>query len=177
MFPTKSHSSSWRFMALIILTESISSSISPLCPFCSGHFHLPAFDLLGYLLSLHRTFQVLTSELPVPSFIPAFHHTFNEHLRFDLNIASIHAGLYLIYYFILEPVAAVRRLIISLLTTDYIVSTVALRSTNDIVPLNGDCVLSRFGPYLQSSCPPWCFLDCPISRPWPGRKACSSTPR
>lgn len=55
-----------------------------------------------------RTFQVLVSPFPVPSFVPAVHYTINEYLVFDLNVPAILAGLYIAYYFILEPVAAVR---------------------------------------------------------------------
>ncbi|KAG6866520.1 hypothetical protein C0991_003064 [Blastosporella zonata] len=65
------------------------------------------------------TFQVMASELPVPSFVPEVHHRINDYLCFDLNISAIHAGLYLAYYFILEPVAAILyapQLALSLLT-------------------------------------------------------------
>jgi len=44
----------------------------------------------------------------MPPFMPTVHYTFNDYLVFDLNYATIHAALYLVYYFILEPVAAVR---------------------------------------------------------------------
>ena len=44
----------------------------------------------------------------MPSFMPTIHYAFNDYLVFDLNYATIHAALYLVYYFILEPVAAVR---------------------------------------------------------------------
>lgn len=50
---------------------------------------------------------MLASQLPVPSVIPAIHHQFNEYLTFDLNWATIHAGVYFLYYLALEPVGAV----------------------------------------------------------------------
>ncbi|KAG6907835.1 hypothetical protein DXG01_007217 [Tephrocybe rancida] len=65
------------------------------------------------------TFQVMASELPVPSFVPEVHHRINDYLCFDLNLSAIHAGLYLVYYLILEPTAAILyapQMILSLLT-------------------------------------------------------------
>jgi hypothetical protein len=59
------------------------------------------------LRSSTRTFQVLASALPVPSFIPSYHYAINEYLVFDLNISAIHAGTYILYYLTLEPLAAV----------------------------------------------------------------------
>jgi len=65
------------------------------------------------------TFQVLSSETPLPQFIPHIHHEFNQYLVFNLNAPAIHAGLYLLYYLALEPVAALLyapQLALSLLT-------------------------------------------------------------
>ncbi|KAG5644578.1 hypothetical protein DXG03_008152 [Asterophora parasitica] len=68
--------------------------------------------------------QVLAADLPVPNFVPEIHYTINDYLRFDLNLSAIHAGLYIAYYFVLEPVAAATplqilytpQLVLSLLT-------------------------------------------------------------
>lgn len=51
----------------------------------------------------------MASYIPMPSFFAEYHLKLGDYLVFDLNIASIHAMLYLAYYFMLEPVAAVRR--------------------------------------------------------------------
>lgn len=56
---------------------------------------------------MHRTFQVLATELPVPSFVPRVHYQINDYFVFDLNISAIHAAIYILYYFALEPIAAV----------------------------------------------------------------------
>ncbi|KAF8076093.1 hypothetical protein FPV67DRAFT_1573106 [Lyophyllum atratum] len=75
-----------------------------------GAYHSNRVNILVHIICvpiLLWTFQVLASALPVPSFIPEVHYTINEYLRFELNLAAIHAGLYLAYYFVLEPVAAV----------------------------------------------------------------------
>lgn len=63
--------------------------------------------------------HALVAPLPMPSFMPTVHYAFNEYLVFDLNYATIHAALYLVYYFILEPVAALfyaPQLVLSLLS-------------------------------------------------------------
>lgn len=56
---------------------------------------------------LVRTFQVMAGKFPVPDFIPPFDYRINDYLAFDVNWPAILAGVYLLYYFILEPVAAV----------------------------------------------------------------------
>lgn len=87
-----------------------------------GAYHANRINILIHIICvpiLLWTFQVMASELPVPSFVPEIHYTINEFLRFDLNLAAIHAGIYLAYYFALEPVAAllyVPQLLLSLLT-------------------------------------------------------------
>lgn len=41
------------------------------------------------------------------TFVPAYRHVFNDYLMFDMNYATFMAVIYLGYYFLLEPVAAV----------------------------------------------------------------------
>ncbi|KAF7973205.1 hypothetical protein HWV62_15793 [Athelia sp. TMB] len=51
--------------------------------------------------------------------LPAIHHEFNPYLVFDLKFPAVMAGSYLLYYFALEPVAALiyaPQMILSLLT-------------------------------------------------------------
>jgi hypothetical protein len=45
--------------------------------------------------------------LPTPSFFPAIHKTFTDHLAFDFNWIAISSALYMMYYFVLDPIAAV----------------------------------------------------------------------
>ena len=40
-------------------------------------------------------------------YVPAYRHAFNDYLVFDTNYSTLMAGLYLIYYYLLEPIAAV----------------------------------------------------------------------
>ncbi|KAF7353014.1 putative endoplasmic reticulum membrane protein C16E8.02 [Mycena venus] len=112
---------------------------------------------------LLRSFQVMASQLPVPSFIPAVHYRFSEYLEFDLNYSAIHAGLYLAYYFILEPFAALLytpQLVLSLLTAtaysrnpDHITNAMALHAFSWVAQFLGHGVAERTGPspHRQSS--------------------------
>ena len=45
--------------------------------------------------------------LPVPSFIPAYHYAINDYLALSTNWAAIMGVVYLAYYYMLEPIAAV----------------------------------------------------------------------
>lgn len=91
-----------------------------------------------------RSLQVLASEFPLPAFIPSVYHEFNRYLIFDLNFPAIIAGLYVLYYITLEPVAAVRILFraSSLITSSSLISlfqtTAAVFPTNCAVPPNGN---------------------------------------
>jgi len=74
-----------------------------------GAYHANRINVLIHIICvpiLLWTFQVLVSQLPVPSLLPVVHYTLGDYFCFDLNWAAIHAGLYLAYYIILEPVAA-----------------------------------------------------------------------
>jgi len=41
------------------------------------------------------------------TFVPTYHYAFNDYLVFDTNYATLIAVIYIVYYFLLEPVAAV----------------------------------------------------------------------
>ncbi|KAJ7688443.1 hypothetical protein B0H17DRAFT_1068755 [Mycena rosella] len=87
-----------------------------------GAYHSNRVNILIHVLCvplLLWSFQVMASQIPVPAFIPSIHHSFSDHLVFDLNYSAIHAALYLAYYLALEPVAALLytpQLVLSLLT-------------------------------------------------------------
>lgn len=76
-------------------------------PSFSGQFFSLSHPSHPHPSQLPRSFQVLAAQIPVPSIIPAIHREFNDYLAFDLNWSAIHAGLYILYYLALEPVAAV----------------------------------------------------------------------
>lgn len=67
-----------------------------------------SFSRVSDLISCNRTSQLLASTLPTPPFFPDFHYTFNPYMSFEINWSTIVMGLYLAYYYALEPLAAVR---------------------------------------------------------------------
>ncbi|KAL9712542.1 hypothetical protein Ac2012v2_003780 [Leucoagaricus gongylophorus] len=79
---------------------------------------------------LPRSFQVLAAQIPVPSIIPAIHREFNDYLAFDLNWSAIHAGLYILYYLALEPVAAI--LYVPQMTLSLLTATVYAQKSHGI---------------------------------------------
>ncbi|KXN87941.1 hypothetical protein AN958_07951 [Leucoagaricus sp. SymC.cos] len=87
-----------------------------------GAYHSNRINVLIHIICvpiLLWTFQVLASQLPIPSALPTIHYKINGYLVFDLNWSAIHAALYLLYYLALEPVAAILyfpQMIISVLT-------------------------------------------------------------
>ncbi|KAJ7117309.1 hypothetical protein C8R43DRAFT_1091130 [Mycena crocata] len=84
-----------------------------------GAYHSNRVNVAIHILCVPLSFQVMASEIPVPAFLPALHHSFSDYLVFDLNYPAIHAALYLAYYFALEPVAALLyapQMFLSLLT-------------------------------------------------------------
>jgi hypothetical protein len=62
------------------------------------------------------SFQVLIADLGLPSYFPSYYHKFNDYLVFNTNPPLIFATVYLVYYFLLEPVATVPILQSALLT-------------------------------------------------------------
>lgn len=49
---------------------------------------------------------VLSTQLPPPAFLPPIKYVFAEHLVFEANAPALTAAFYIVYYFILDPVAA-----------------------------------------------------------------------
>ena len=62
----------------------------------------------SHALRLPRSFEVLIAQIPLPDAVPKIHYAFNEYAIFDLNPSAIWIGLYVSYYLMLDPVAAVR---------------------------------------------------------------------
>lgn len=50
---------------------------------------------------------MLLTDAPRPSWLPVFDYKINDYLELELNYGLIQTALYLGYFFILEPVAAV----------------------------------------------------------------------
>lgn len=55
----------------------------------------------------YRSFQVLAYDLPRPTFIPQVHYHLNDYLKFEVTYGTLQGLLWLAYYYMLEPFAAV----------------------------------------------------------------------
>ncbi|KAK7470946.1 hypothetical protein VKT23_002361 [Stygiomarasmius scandens] len=74
-----------------------------------GAYHSNRINVLIHIVCVPLILwsaQVLTADLPRPSFLPEIHYDFNEYLAFDLNFPAVFTVVYILYYLILEPVAA-----------------------------------------------------------------------
>ncbi|KAG6335042.1 hypothetical protein ID866_4044 [Astraeus odoratus] len=49
---------------------------------------------------------VLSTRLPRPAFLPPIQYVFNDYMIFETNAPFVTAIIYMVYYFILDPVAA-----------------------------------------------------------------------
>ncbi|KAF5369977.1 hypothetical protein D9758_001325 [Tetrapyrgos nigripes] len=87
-----------------------------------GAYHSNRVNVLIHILCVPFILwsaQVLLADVPHPSWLPEYYHVFNEYLAFDLNLPAVFTTVYILYYFMLEPVAAalyVPQLTLSLLT-------------------------------------------------------------
>ncbi|KAJ3511516.1 hypothetical protein NLJ89_g4055 [Agrocybe chaxingu] len=87
-----------------------------------GAYHSNKINVLIHIVCVPLimwSFQALVAPLPLPSFVPTYHYVLNNYLVFDVNWASIMAAIYLAYYFLLEPTAALLytpQMLVTLLT-------------------------------------------------------------
>lgn len=77
--------------------------------------------------SLFRSFQIIIAPFKLPSFVPTYRHAFNDYLLFDTNYATLMAVIYIVYYLLLEPIAAVSLVTVSVIQN--LSSLVAVHST------------------------------------------------
>ena len=77
------------------------------CPSCSG-LSLPGIFILSSEAHAHlRSGLAIGTLLPTQSVLPHYHVEFNPYLVFDLNGSAIYVLLSAIFYFLMEPTAAV----------------------------------------------------------------------
>jgi len=74
-----------------------------------GAYHSNKINILIHVICVPMivwSFQALVAPLPVPSFLPVYHYAVNDYMVFDVNYATIMGVVYLAYYYMLEPFAA-----------------------------------------------------------------------
>ena len=54
-----------------------------------------------------RSFQALLAPFRPPLFVPAYRHVINDYMMFETNYAALMGTVYIAYYILLEPFAAV----------------------------------------------------------------------
>jgi uncharacterized membrane protein YGL010W len=87
-----------------------------------GAYHSNKINVLIHIICVPLivwSFQAIIAPFKLPSFVPAYGYAFNDYLIFDTNYATLMAAIYITYYFLLEPIAAllyIPQLIATLLT-------------------------------------------------------------
>jgi len=74
-----------------------------------GAYHSNTTNIFVHILCVPMIMwsgQVMGVHVPLPSWFPYIHYKLSDHLEFELNASLIQAVLYMIYYAVLEPVAA-----------------------------------------------------------------------
>jgi hypothetical protein len=61
-----------------------------------------------HILLSNRSAQVLLCDLPSPTFLPQIHYDLTDYLKFEFTYGTLQGLLWLAYYYILDPLGAVR---------------------------------------------------------------------
>ncbi|KAJ8592095.1 DUF962-domain-containing protein [Rhizopogon salebrosus TDB-379] len=87
-----------------------------------GSYHSNPVNILIHIFgvpALLWSALVLLTRTPNPAFLPEVHYAFNEYFVFDMNVPAVLTAFYLVYYLILEPIAALLyapQMVLTLLT-------------------------------------------------------------
>jgi len=74
----------------------------------SYHSHpINVFVHIVFVPLIMWSFQVLAYDLPRPTFLPQVHYRLNDYLEFEVTYGTVQGLLWLAYYYILDPFAAV----------------------------------------------------------------------
>jgi len=74
-----------------------------------GAYHTNRVNVLIHILCVPLivwSFQAFLAPFRPPSFIPAYRHVINDYMMFETNYATLIGAVYITYYLLLEPVAA-----------------------------------------------------------------------
>jgi hypothetical protein len=100
--------------------------------------------LIFYPLLSNRSFQVLLYDLPRPTFLPQVHYRLNDYLEFEVTYGTLQGLLWLAYYYILDPLAAVRLIQICHHRRSHpLIVTGPLHTPSDFVYLDRKCLCSE----------------------------------
>ncbi|KAI0307363.1 hypothetical protein B0F90DRAFT_559655 [Multifurca ochricompacta] len=74
-----------------------------------GAYHSHPINILIHIICVPLimwSFQVAAYDLPRPTFLPQIHYHFNDYLNFEVTYGTLQGFLWLAYYHLLEPSAA-----------------------------------------------------------------------
>ena len=67
-----------------------------------------------------RSFQAFLAPFRPPPFVPVYRHVINDYMMFETNYATLMGTVYIAYYLLLEPVAAVSSFLLRPHNCDYL---------------------------------------------------------
>lgn len=125
-----------------------------------------------------RSFQAFLAPFRPPTFVPAYRHVINDYMMFETNYATLMGAVYIAYYLLLEPVAAVSFFFLRPHSCDYSLKPQAIvRSSDDYHNLDRYSFRTKSKPHPCDSCRPCFMLDCSVCWSWIGRKTGTSFTR
>jgi len=74
-----------------------------------GAYHANRVNVLIHILCVPLivwSFQAFLAPFRPPPFVPAYRHVINDYMMFETNYATLMGSVYIAYYLLLEPVAA-----------------------------------------------------------------------
>ncbi|KAH9963126.1 hypothetical protein BC827DRAFT_1129281 [Russula dissimulans] len=74
-----------------------------------GAYHSNPINILIHVVCVPLimwSFQVLAYDFPRPTFLPQVHYRLNDYLDFEVTYGTLQGLLWLAYYYVLEPAAA-----------------------------------------------------------------------
>jgi len=74
-----------------------------------GAYHANRVNVLIHIICVPLivwSFQAFLAPFHPPPFVPAYRHVINDYMMFDTNYATLMGTVYIAYYLLLEPVAA-----------------------------------------------------------------------
>ena len=114
----------------------------------------------------HRSFQVLAYDLPRPTFLPQIEYHVNDYLKFEVTYGTLQGFVWLAYYYLLEPAAAVSLALGASSRGFDSALLVPLYPSSHFICPNCKRVCSETRPFKRSSCCTRGMLDCSVRRTW-----------
>jgi hypothetical protein len=125
-----------------------------------------------------RSFQAFLAPFRAPPFVPVYRHVINDYMMFETNYATLMGTVYIAYYLLLEPVAAVSIFLLRPRNCGYSPKHQAIvRSSDDHHNLDRYSFRTRSKPHSCDHCHPCLMLDCSVCWSWIGRKTGTSLTR